>query len=173
MRYLILLIFLGLCTPVVADVDPNDHTEARAFVKAAVLEQVEGHALSASTRDLLLSADDEGHPLSFIPDCPICLGVQDALRELEVGPDDEGLAAGLSAEKASTRTSSLARLVRQAVQAKLATIDDMQQRIEMAEKLKAGSEEGQRQLARYQSRKVEAYKMMWSCLMCDAAAKES
>jgi hypothetical protein len=149
----------------------DDHNEARNFVKEAVLIRLSESTLSKETLSLLLARDSEGHPVSFIPDCPICLGVQDALLAVTPGEEDRNMAAELSVDKASTRTSFLARMVRDAVQEHLTTIESTSERVEMADKLKKASDEGQRQLARYQARKVDTYKMMWSCLMCDAAAR--
>jgi hypothetical protein len=148
-----------------------DHSVARSFVKEAVLSRLSDSTLSEETLTLLLAEDSAGHPVSFIPDCPICLGVQDALLSLTPADEDHEVPEELSAAKASTRTSHLARLVRSAVKEHLRTIEDVSDRMEMADSLKEASKEGQRQLARYQARKIESYKMMWSCLMCDAAAK--
>lgn len=168
MRYALTIIMLSLLS---VQVSWADHSQAREFVKAAVASKLSDASLSQSTITLLLSKDADGHPLSFIPDCPICLGVQDALSQLTPNSQDVGVPQEWTAAKPSTRTSSLARFVRLAVQDELAKLEKPGQRIAMASKLRAASEEGQSQLARYQSRKVEAYKMMWSCLMCDAAAK--
>lgn len=162
------VVFLVLLLPQVVWAE---HEQARQFVKEAVEAKLQTASFSESTLSRLLAKDEKGHPLSFIPDCPICLGVQDALKAQQAGEQDEGLPAELQADKASTRTSFLAKFVRVAVKEKLATLSSLQERVDMAAKLKAGSEEGQRQLERYQGRKVEAYKMMWSCLMCDAAAR--
>lgn len=148
-----------------------EHTEARSFVTDAVQTELSSLGLSQTTRDLLLLTDEEGHPLSFIPDCPVCLGVQDALAKVETTEVDRDVPEAWSVPKASTRTSAFARFVKQAVQNKLLTIEDMGERLDMNKKLKLASDEGQRQLARYQTRKVKAYKMMWSCLMCDSASK--
>lgn len=149
----------------------KEHAEARNFVKEALLARLEGVSICEDTVSKLLAKDADGHPLSFIPDCPICLGVQDALLSLTPGQEDHGIPPELATTRASTRTSSLARMVQAAVKEHLNTIEDVSERLDMADKLRKGSEEGQRQLARYQVRKVEAYKMMWSCLMCDAAAR--
>lgn len=166
MRFLYLLLIL-----LMAQTSWAEHLEARQFVKEAVLSKLSQSTISPATLEQLLAKDEDGHPLSFIPDCPICLGVQDGLALVSKGSEDKGLPEAFQVEKTSTRTSGVARFVRAAVKEKLGTIESVDQRLDMAAKLKAGSEEGQRQLERYQSRRVEAYKMMWSCLMCDAAAK--
>ena len=150
---------------------PTQHAEAREFVREAVAVEFAHMEFSKQTRDLLLKTDEKGHPLYFIPACLICLGVEDALEQLELAGSDRDVPVEWAAKKASTRTSSLAKFVKKAVKNKLDSIQDMDQRMSMVDKLRAGSDEGQRQLARYQSRRVKAYKRMWSCLMCDAASR--
>ncbi len=170
MRYLFL--FLTLFLTQSASADP-DHSQARAFVQEAVLEQLQlqNGSLTEETRVLLLTLDTDGNPLSFIPDCPICLGVQDALETLAPSEQDENIPQDWADAKPSVRTLSVAKFVRAAVKSKLDMMEDIQAKLAMARRLQEGSEEGQRQLARYQSKKAEAYKMMWSCLMCDAVVK--
>lgn len=168
MRFLILLLLFLTMLPGLAE---EKHQVARDFVAQAVTKELSESQLTQKTLDLLLAQDEQGRPLSFIPDCPICLGVQDALLAWKVSSEDVNVPDDWSAARASTRTSSLAKFVRQAVKRELGTIEDLNQRLEMNHRLRAGSEEGQRLLTLQQNRKVKAYKMMWSCLMCDAAER--
>ena len=166
-RYLLVFLTLLMSAPSLAQ---ESHSEARLFVESAVKAALSDMELTESTTKLLLVKDSDGHPLSFIPDCPVCLGVQDAISKFSTGDSDRNLPEGFVSERPSTRTSSMARWVRKAVREKLAELP-MEQRLDMAKKLQKASDKGQKELKRYQSRKVQAYKMMWSCLMCDAAAR--
>jgi hypothetical protein len=165
--------------------------EGQKLVYFAVLEGLYDQSIPDAVIAKVLVNDNQGRPVSFILGCPICHPVYDAFQTYRTRPSffksdrrdfsttdqqDElhNEIKMLNSEKPMERTAAVGRLVRRWVQIALA-----KQNLSSAEmgrwatRLKAMSEVGQSKLSEHQRNGVEAYKLMWSCMLCDGAVKGS
>ncbi|MEW6278914.1 MAG: hypothetical protein AB1758_09850 [Candidatus Eremiobacterota bacterium] len=172
-----LIVTLLLLTAPAAAYDPDPEFEKLIFF--SVLEGLYDVDLPRETVDLVLSVDPQGNPFSFLPGCPICRPVRQAFQVYRDGLAGTPHGAGAPPELAELgspeplrRTSAVARLVRRWVARRLA-----RERWTPAEKqawaarFEAARLEGLQALSRSQSQGADAYRLMWSCLMCDAAVR--
>lgn len=173
----LLLLMAALTVSARAEADP----ELRRFVFFAVLEGLYELNLPDQAVDRLLEVDAQtGRPISFIYNCPICTPAYDAFRAYRQRPRDLEVAgqappaellAELTQDRPLGRTAALARLVQQLLSRRIAAARwTEEERRTWRARFERAAEEGQRQL-RLQQKDVEAYKPMWSCMLCDAASR--
>lgn len=169
--------FLPASPALGAPADP----ELDRFVYSAVLDGLHELGLPDATVDRILENDSEGRPVSFIPGCPICTPARNAFLAWRARPAvadrppataSPELLARLASDKALERTSALGRLVQDLVTRRIAAARWTDAEAEAwGRRFQAATAEGQRQLTAHQAQDVPAYKMMWSCMMCDGAAR--
>lgn len=165
--------------------------EGQKLIYFAVLEGLYDLSLPDSVVTKVLSSDNQGHPISFILGCPICHPVYDAFQAYRSRPaffrsDRRDFATSessaetlkdveqLNSDKAMERTAAVGRLVKRWVRAAITKQNlPSAELARWANRLKAMSEVGQSKLSEHQRNGVEAYKLMWSCMLCDGAVKGS
>lgn len=173
---LALLLALLATAPVWAAEAPAD-PELDRFVYSAVLEGLNELRPPHATVDRVLEEDSEGRPVSFIPGCPICMPAREAFRAYRAQPEPGSPTSGallesLGSEKDLERTAALGRLVQDLVTRRIAASGWSDAEAEVwAQRFQSAAAEGQRQLSAHQARGVEAYEMMWSCMICDGASR--
>lgn len=176
---LAVLLALLSAGPARADQGPAD-PELDRFVYEAVLDGLTTMGLSDATVDRILEEDSGGRPVSFIPGCPICMPAREAFRAYRQGTHPRDVApvapaamlAALDSEKDLERTSALGRLVQELIAKRIAAANWSDAEAESwGRRFEAAAAEGQRQLTAHQAQDVEAYKMMWSCMICDGASR--
>ena len=165
--------------------------EGQKLVYFAVLEGLYDLSIPDAVVTKVLSVDDQGRPISFILGCPICHPVYDAFQTYRSRPaffksDRRDFATAesnaqtqkdvelLNSDKPMERTAAVGRLVRLWVKAAITKQNlPSAEMARWANRLKAMSEVGQSKLSEHQRNGVEAYKLMWSCMLCDGAVKGS
>lgn len=176
---LALLLALVWAGPARAAQEPADR-ELDRFVYQAVLDGLYTMGLSDQTVDRILEEDAEGRPVSFIPGCPLCMPAREAFRDYRQRTDARdvppsapaSMLAALDSEKDLERTSALGRLVQDLVAKRIAAANWSDAEAEAwSRRFEAAAAEGQRQLTAHQAQDVEAYEMMWSCMICDGASR--
>lgn len=148
--------------------------ELQDRLRQAVTAGLDDLAPPAEVVAKILTLDAGGRPISFIVDCPICEPVLEAFKAYrpqgatKLTPDQ---IAELSQDDPLLRTAAIGRLVRGFVSASVDSAGwTAEQRKDWAARIHRAEREGQRQLRQRQAEGVEAYQLMWTCKMCDAAA---
>lgn len=189
MRVLLVLLLILAASPGARCEETFRDPELEQFVYQAVREGLGQLRPPASTLDLVLAVDPQsGLPYSFLPGCPICQSARQALtdyRQALAAPDAAGEARTGAADEAPApeaqaladpdplaRTSALGRLiVRWVARAAARQGWTPQELARWAQRFERAAEVGRAQLSRYQREGVEAYKMMWQCLLCQGAVQ--
>lgn len=167
----LLMVLLVLGTMLSARAESYSDPGLEELVCESVLEGAQELGLSPETVDRLLARDATGRPYSLIPGCPICAGVEKGLRAYrERAHSRETKSTELDSENPLERTSALGRLVRGWVGRRLERMS-AEEKAAWSPRFERAAEEGRRQLKVQQAEGAEAYKLMWSCLMCDAAVR--
>jgi len=172
--FLISLLLAVLVAAVPARAGGWPDRELQARIHDAVAAGLDDVAPPAEVVAKILTTDAQGRPVSFIVGCPICEPVLEAFkayrpqRPTKLSPEQM---AALSQDDPLLRTAAVGRLVRDFVATSVASAGWTEaQRKDWDERIHRAEREGQRQLRQRQAEGVDAYQLMWTCKMCDAAA---